>query len=81
MADIERIADEAEVIICGFALSRCEEGVRVFNLNNGHGAAVLKEDGTLIETNMDEIQLALAVKYMKQGLRYMGAEHAEVLSV
>jgi len=33
MVDIHKIADEAEVIIDGYAVSKCEAGCRVMNLN------------------------------------------------
>ena len=33
MIDLKMIADEAEVIISGFAFTPCEEGIRIFNVN------------------------------------------------
>jgi hypothetical protein len=44
---------------------------KVFNLNNAVGAAVFQKDGTLVETNMDDIELAIAKDYMLSGLKYM----------
>ena len=32
MPNVEMIAEEAEVIISGYAISRCDDGIRVFNL-------------------------------------------------
>ena len=52
MIDVEKIATEAEVIICGFAFLTEGNFIKVINLNNGHGVAVFKKDGTLIETNI-----------------------------
>ena len=71
MPDVEMIADKAEVIISGYAIMKCEEGVRVFNLNNVVGAAIFQKDGTLVETNMDDIELAIAKEYLLSGLKYM----------
>ena len=71
MPNVEMIAEEAEVIISGYAISRCDDGIRVFNLNNGVGAAVFKNDGTLVETNMDDIELVIAKEYLISGLKYM----------
>jgi hypothetical protein len=71
MPDLEMIADKADVIISGYAITKCEEGLRVFNLNNAVGAAVFQKDGTLVETNMDDIELAIAKEYMLSGLKYM----------
>jgi hypothetical protein len=52
MIDVKKIATEAEVIICGFAFLTEDNFIKVINLNNGHGVAVFKKDGTLIETNI-----------------------------
>ena len=71
MIDKDKIAGEAEVIINGYAISRCDEGLRVFNLNNEGHSAVIKTDGTLIETNMDDIELAIATEYATQSCKYM----------
>ena len=39
MPDLKKIADEADMIVCGFAYKKCDEGVRIFDLNDGNGAA------------------------------------------
>ena len=52
MIDVEKIATEAEVIICGFAFLSDGNFIKAINLNNGHGVALFKKDGTLIETNI-----------------------------
>jgi hypothetical protein len=71
MPDLKKIADNADVIISGYAIMKCPEGLKVFNLNNAVGAAVFQKDGTLVETNMDDIELAIAKDYMLSGLKYM----------
>ena len=71
MLDVRKEADKADVIIKGFAVQRCRDGFRILNLNNQFGAAVLQEDGTLIETNMDEIELSIARDCMFQSLKYL----------
>ena len=71
MFDITKEADNSEVIISGFAVQRCREGIRVLNLNNQSGAAVFNEDTTLIETNMDDIELSIATDYLARALKYM----------
>ncbi len=71
MIDKDKIANEAEVIINGYAVSRCAEGFRVVNLNNGGNSAIIKTDGTLIETNMDDIELTIATDYAIRSQKYM----------
>ena len=69
--DLYKIAHEADVIDNGFAFKKIPEGISVFNLNNGYGAAVFKPDGTLIETNMDDIEIAASKKHLQSCLKYM----------
>lgn len=52
MVDIKKVADEAEVIIDGYAFSRFEGGYRVLNLNAPDKAAVFAADGSVLETTM-----------------------------
>ena len=71
MVDVESIAKDADVIICGFAFLMQDNFVKVVNLNNGHGVAVFKPDETLVETNMDPIELSVARGYISNALEYM----------
>lgn len=71
MVDVQAIADAADVIVRGYAVSRCEEGIRVFNLNDAYGAAVFTTDGQLVETNMDAIGMSIAEGIVKSSLKYM----------
>ena len=81
MLDCQKIADEAEVIISGLAFEKCADGIKVYDLNDGEGVAVFKPDETLIETNMDDIQLAIAKRNMRSAMKYMEEDDAKVLSV
>ncbi len=81
MIDYNKIAEEAEVIISGYAFLRFDSHIKVVDLNDKKGVAVFETDGTLIETNMDDIQLTLTKKYLKKAVKYMEEDNAEVLSV
>lgn len=74
MLDISKIADEADVIISGFAVKEKEDGFYVYNLNNAEGVALFTKDGTLVETNMDDIELAMAQKTLTESKKYIGTE-------
>lgn len=71
MVDIQAVADAADVIVRGYAVSRCGDGIRVFNLNDAYGAAVFTADGRLVETNMDAIGVGIAEGIVKSSLKYM----------
>lgn len=74
MLDVIKIADEADVIISGFAVKEKENGFSVYNLNNAEGVALFTTDGTLVETNMDDIELAMAQKTLAESKKYIEAE-------
>ena len=73
MIDLKKISDEADMIVCGFAYKKTDKGIKIFDLNNGEGAAVVSDDGTLIETNMDDIEFSIAQKYLAQNAKFMEA--------
>ena len=59
MADIKQVADAADMIVNGYAFTRCTEGYRVLNLNRPDRAAVFSKDGKVLETSMDDIEVRL----------------------
>lgn len=73
MIDIKQIADDAEVIIDGYAFSRFDGGYRVLNLNAPDKAAVFAQDGSVLETTMNDIELHIASKHLASGRKYMEA--------
>lgn len=66
---LTEIADRADMIINGYAFTKEESVVRVLHLESPHNAAVLSEDGSVIETNMDDVELALINRKVYQGGR------------
>lgn len=73
MPDLKKISDDADMIVCGFAYKKEDDGVHIFDLNNGSGAAVITADGSLVETNMDDIEFSIAQKYYLSNEKYMEA--------
>ena len=70
MFDVDDVAARADVIIGGLAAPAREGGIKVVNLNTGIGAAVFAPDGTLVETNMDDIELAIARDVQAEAVTY-----------
>lgn len=71
MPDIKAIADKADLIVNGYAFTREEDGIHVLNLNIPDRAVVFDADGQVLETTMDDIELAIASRYLQQNLKYM----------
>lgn len=68
---IRVIADDADMIIRGYAFKKKGEFIHVFNTNDGESAMVITDDGTMIETNMDEIEQALVLSIWAKDSKYM----------
>lgn len=74
MPDIEKIADEAEMIINGYAFTRCTEGFRILNLNRPDRATVISGDGEALETTMDDIEIQIVKDYYKDNRKFLEDE-------
>lgn len=71
MPDIKTIADNADVIINGYAFTRKDDNIQVLNLNCPDKAVVFSADGEVLETTMDDIELSIASRYLQQTQKYM----------
>ena len=71
MPDIKNIADGADIIVNGYAFTRKDDCVHVLNLNSPDKAVVFSLDGEVLETTMDDIELSIASRYLKQNLKFM----------
>lgn len=66
MIDIKNIADKADMIINGYAFTKCDEGYQVLNLNKPSNALVLSVSGDVLETSMDDIEIEIVKDYYKK---------------
>ncbi len=71
MIDIKQIADDADMIVNGYAFTRCELGYRVLNLNDMKSAVVLSSEGEVLETSMDDIELSIVKAIFEKDKKYM----------
>ena len=71
MPDVLKVADEADLIVNGYAFVRCEAGFRVLNLNKPSRAVVLSVDGETLETTMDDIEIQIVKDYYKKNKKFM----------
>lgn len=70
---IRDIAENADVIISGYAFSKNDLGISVVNLNFPDSSAVFGKDDEMIETSMDDIELSIARDYLQKSKKYMEA--------
>ena len=74
--EIRNIADEADMIIRGYAFTKKGNFIRIFNTNDGISAMVISPDGSMLETNMDEIEQALVLNIWSRDSKYMEMQDA-----
>lgn len=71
MLNIKEVADEADVIVNGYAFKRCEEGFQVLNLHRPNRAVVFSQKGEVLETSMDDIELSIVSDCLNENRKYM----------
>ena len=69
---IRKIAEDADMIIKGYAFKKDEGLIRVLNLNDGISAMLIDQDGTMIATNMDEIEQVIVKNIWDRDSKYVG---------
>lgn len=67
----KEIADQAEVIINGYAVIKNDIGILVVNLNADNASAVFDRNDEMLETSMDNIDLAIVHDYLIKSKKYM----------
>ncbi|MBO6305416.1 MAG: hypothetical protein J6M62_10130 [Selenomonadaceae bacterium] len=71
MTDILKVADDAKMIVNGYAYTPKEGQICVLNLNRPQKAAVLSNDGKIIETTMDDIELEIVKGYFYNNREFL----------
>ena len=69
---IKDIADNADMIIGGYAFTLCKDGfIHVLNINSPCDAMVISKQGELLETNMDDIEQAVVLDYYHRNAQFL----------
>ena len=71
MDKIKEIADKADMIVNGYAFTRENNQIRILNLNNLEKALVISEDGKVLETTMDDIEIRIVLDYWNSDCEFM----------
>lgn len=73
MENIKEIADHADMIVNGYAFTRENDHIRILNLNNTKKASVILENGKVLETTMDDIEIGIVLNYWENDREFMEA--------
>lgn len=70
MSEIEKIAQISDFIVNGYSFICQDQKVRVLNLNNTPKAVVLDWAGNVLETSMDDIEIAIVKAYWEENKQF-----------
>ena len=73
MIDMIKIAENAKMIINGYAFSFIPAGVQAVNLKH-NTACVFDADGSVIESSMDDIEMEIVADYYRRNKAFMEDE-------
>ena len=71
MINVKEIADNADMIVNGYAFTQENELIRVLNLDFPTKASVLNSDGEMIETTMDDIEVEIVAEIYLRNKKYL----------
>lgn len=71
MTNYKAIAEDANMIINGYAFTKDSENIRVLNLNNPEMAIVFDKDRKVIETSMSDIEIHIVKEYLSNNIEFM----------
>ena len=71
-AKASEIAESADLILNGYAVTMDGENFKVINLRTGKTSYILSS-GELSETNMDDVEAEIAVRIVRENRRYICA--------
>ena len=66
------IAENANLVLNGYAVTLDGDNFRVVNLRTGK-AAYIMSSGELSETNMDDVEAAIAIRIVAENRKYITA--------
>ena len=69
-AKMKEIADAADMVVNGYAYTRIDDNIRVLNLRTGK-AAFVTSGHEVSETNMDDLDLGVAMRYLIENEQFM----------
>ena len=71
MINLQAVADAADMIVNGYAFKKNFNSVRVLNLEKPNTAVVLSDDGKVLETDMDDIEISIVLNYYRRNKKYL----------
>lgn len=70
--EILKVSSAADMIVCGYAFTKTENSnIRVLNLKDPHHALLMSQQGEVLETTMDDVELSIVEEYWNKNRKYI----------
>lgn len=70
--EILKVSSAADMIVCGYAFTKTENSnIRVLNLKEPHHALLMSQQGEVLETTMDDVELSIVEEYWNKNRKYI----------
>ena len=73
---IQKIADEADMIVRGYAFTKKGNNISILNLNRPDCAMLMTQTGKMLESSMDDMEQAIVMKIWREDSEFMEVEGA-----
>jgi len=73
---IQEIADNADMIVRGYAFTKKDRNIAVLNLYHPESAMYISPEGKMLESIMDEIEQTIVLKIWESDSQFMEAADA-----
>ena len=73
---VKEIADNADMVVGGYAFTKKAGAISVLNINNPDYAMVLSLEGKLLETNMEPIEQAFVMRIWEKNSSLLEDDNA-----
>jgi len=75
--EIKTICSKADMIVCGYAFTRKDDSnIMIFQLQSPHHALVMSNEGEILETTMDDVELNIVTGYWLKNKKHMEESYA-----
>ena len=75
-AQIREIADQADMIVRGYAFTRKNGNISVVNLNRPGKVMIITPEGKMLESTMDEIEEVIVQTIWRKDAKFMEDQSA-----
>jgi len=75
--ELKNIYSNADMIVSGYAFTRKDDStIMIFQLRLPHHALVMSNNGDILETTMDDVELDIVTGYWLKNKRHMEESYA-----